>query len=327
MNTHVEQTPVGTPNDWREEIRKVIAIQIPDLVEQSVAKEEERRFRQLKWVVAFIGLVGLGTIGTLGNLAIDKAVDAKAGNIRETLELTKINSLALKINLSKGFSPDDRDDAVALLSRIAEIPAVKRSTEVRSALGDVLRSFAGAGLSAEIDKLFKEYEDEILANGLSTEILLHHYGQRIVGRSTTPTLEDFPLKAFEKLESVAPGHNLRELALAYRLLYDVSIADKRIDDHVRQLLRDSMDLSESDTARFLQEILIRTRGENWQTESTPEGKRLETITRDFFKDYKNLIADVYHTDVNSITEVSEKGIDEGDAPAFAKKLVADGHKL
>jgi hypothetical protein len=238
----------GTPVNalLKEDIEKAVSELAPQLVQEAVTKEEERRFRQLKWIAAFIGVVGLSAFGAVANLMIESVVDAKAGNIREALELTRINSLALKLELSDSFTSEDKEQAMTLLTRIAALPDVKASRDVRFALGDILRSFTAAELTAEVDSLFKVYQDDILTTGLSSEILLRHYGQVLVGRVAAPTTDDFALRAFERLEAVAPGHNIREIALAYRILYETSTSPKPIGDRVKTLLTMSLDLPDSD---------------------------------------------------------------------------------
>lgn len=308
----------------RDEIERLVGVRLPELVHQAVAKEEERRFRQLKWIAAFIGVVGLGTFGTLATFMVEKVVDAKAGNIKETLELTRINGLALKLNIGKSFSPNDRDEAMALLIRISKSPTVKASQDVRSALSDVLRSFTSAGLEAEVDQLFVAFQDEVLANGLSSEILLHHYGQQIVGRTIRPTTEDFALRAFERLERGSAGHDLLELSLAYRILYEsLSKAD---ESRIKNLLTSSLDLSAKDSVRFFREILIRTKVDNWQTEPSAQGKTFERVARQFFVSYRKPLLEIYKADPDIVDGIAESGVDGDTALEVATQFVRGAAK-
>lgn len=317
-------TDSSTPDHIRDEIEKVVIEQVPELVHQSVMKEEERRFRQIKWIAVFISVVGLGTFGTLATFMIEKIVDAKAGGIKETLELTRINGLALSLKLGKGISPNERDEAMALLTRISRSPNVKASPDVRTALSDILSSFASAELEAEIDQLFSAFQDEIVVNGLSSEILLHHYGQHIVGRSTKPATDDFALKAFERLERVAAGHELLELALAYRMLYE---SRSKVDEsRIKNLLALSLDLSERDSVRFMREILIRTRATNWQNEPTAQGKTFERVTRQFFSAYKKAILDIYKAESGLVDNIVADGVSDGDAQTIAMLFVTGAGK-
>lgn len=303
----------------RDEVEKVVAEEVPNLVHQVVLKEEERRFRQLKWIVAFIGLIGLGTFGTLATFMIEKAVDMKAGGIREYLELTRINALALKLTVGKSFSSGERDEAMALLMRIAKSPSVKSSPDVKAALSDVLRSFTSAGLEAEVDQLFNTYGDEILVSGVSSEILLHHYGQQIVGRIAKPSTDDFDLKAFERLERGAEGHNVLELALAYRVLFESS---KKADEAtIERMVAATLDLSERDAIRFLREILTRTRVENWQTEPTVEGRNIERTTRDFFSSYKSALVRAYGVSADVVDDIALRGVEDPEDAKLASEVV------
>jgi hypothetical protein len=307
------------PSDLKDLIWDAISEVAPELVHQSVAKEEERRFRQLKWVVLFIGLIGLGTFGTLATFVIEKAVDAKAGGIKETLELTRINGLALKLDNGKSFATNERDEAMALLMRISKHPTLKTAPDVRTTLSSILKSFTAAGLSAEIDQLYGAFGPEILVDGLSTEILLHHYGQSLVARSTKPTLGDGPLSHFEQLEQVAGGHELGELALAYRVLFESRDGAK--DERVRDLVRVSLDLGHRDASRFLREILLRTRATNWQRGDHPSGPAFERVTRQFLQDRQGVLAAAYRMPAEAFKAAAHKGVDDDTAEALADQAV------
>lgn len=309
-------------DDIRDEIRASVEAQLPGLVHQAVSQEEERRFRQIKWIVVFLGLIGLGTFGTLATFIVEKAVDAKAGSIKEALELTRINGLALKLRVEKSFSETERDEVVALLKRIAKIPALKSSAEVKLALGNILQRFTSAGQQAHIDEIFIAYQDEILVDGISTEVLLHHYGQQIVGRNAKPSTKDLALEAFEKLEGVATGHELMELALAYRVLYESLLgADER---RIVNLLLTSLDFPENDSIRFLREILIRTKAENWQRRPTPEGRNFERVAKRFFKAYKNPLTEIYGNNPEIYLLISQEGVDDNQEEVMAQQLVQSG---
>lgn len=317
---------VGESIRLSEDIEKLIVLEmdrrLDRIVHEAVAREEEKRFRQIKWIAVFIGVVGIGTFGTLGSYFIKEAVDARAGNIKETLELARINNLALKLSITKGFTPDESEEIIDLLRRVSKIDQVRTSQDVRSNLGSILNAFASAGEEAQIDEIFELFRREILKSGLGVEILLHHYGQKIAGRLTIPSAsEDLPLKTFEQLEGVAAGHNLEELALCYRLLYEYSTEKHHPNDKLTKLLARSLDLNQRDARRFLREIFIRSIAENWQSQPTPEGRSIERLTRSFLKDYAAVLGKQYSTKEEIFTKWGKEGLSDSEANDAATSLI------
>lgn len=103
---------VELSDDVERYIRERLEIEVNEAVPSIVIKEEDRRFSQLKWLVALVGVVGLGTFGTLSNYLIEKAVDskleAKTGNITDALDFLRFNSLSQKLESGTSFSRQER---------------------------------------------------------------------------------------------------------------------------------------------------------------------------------------------------------------------------
>src|SRR5262245_30515076 len=109
---------IGSPS-LNATIQHIIEERLDGVIQAKVSKEEERRFRQLRWVVVLIGLIGLGTFGTLANYLIQEAVDRRAGHVKQSLDMLRVNMLALKLDISDSFSVEDSNAVMLLLHKIA----------------------------------------------------------------------------------------------------------------------------------------------------------------------------------------------------------------
>lgn len=279
-------TSTELPRDFDDIVRDAVQDRMGAMIHEEVGREEERRYRQLRWLVAFVGVVGLGTFGTLSNYLIEKAVESKlearTGNISESLDFARFYTLTLKLELGTEFSPDDRDAIMSYLRKAAGKGDIRQSPEFRAGLFQVTRAFAAANQAPSLDEIFSLFQREVLASPPLVESLLHHYGQDIVGRTTAPT-DDASLKTFESLERVSAASKVPELALYYRLLLDF----KRLPEasgQVREIIGRVIDLNETDLARFVFELLTHSRAENWQNPPAPDGREIERMTRQLLRE-------------------------------------------
>lgn len=311
-------------------IRDRTKLEVDAAVQTAVSEEEERRFRQIKWLIALVGLVGLGTFGTLSNYLIEKAVDsrleARTGNISDTMDLIRFDSVALKLELGDSFSPEDRTAVMTYLRKAAQNERVRHTPEFNSALVQVTKAFGAAGQSASIDEIFQLYEREILSSDSLVEILLNHYGQEISSRPIAPA-DDFALHAFERLEAVAGGARVPELALVYRTLYLHRQQPDKVQPGVVVLITRAKDLKDSDLRRFFHQILLRTRSDNWLRENNseeagPEGAAFEKLTRSFVKTYSGTISKMTGIEQENIMAYADNGLDAYAAKKTAIRLAA-----
>lgn len=324
MNENARPLP-DLSDELRKYVRETVGSSVREAVPAVVATEEERRFSQFKWIVALIGLVGLGTFGTLSNYLIEKAVDgrleARTGNISDALDFIRFNSIALKLDLGASFSVEDRTSILNYLRRSAKNDRVRYSAEFNAALVQVMKSFTEAGQSSSINEILQLYEREILTSDTLVEILVHHYGQEIVGRHSTPK-DDQSMKTFEKLEAIAEGAKVGELALAYRILYVHKASPKSVQPAVLQALDRAQTLATDDLARFFREILQRTIAVNWQRVADPQGLSFQSITRSFFERYASSISTRTGVAEASLRRISEVGSKTEDARQLASQLAA-----
>jgi len=309
-----------------EEIEGIISDKIdgklPSAIHEAVSREEERRYRQIKWFIAFVGVVGLGTFGTMANYLIEKAVDsrmeAKAGNLSESLDFMRFYTLTLKLDLGTSYSNEDRDAILTYLRTASKIDRVRHSKEFMAGLIQVAESFASSGQSSALDEIFSLYEREVLTSPTLVEAFLHHYGQDIVERNSIPA-NDSSMVTFEKLERAA-GNNSEELALYYRILYTYKTSNDKKSAAINDLIGRVPNLNERDLSRLLAELFQRTRATNWQKKTTPGGIVFQTLIRRFLSDHANTLASKLQIPNDFIIEASKNGIPEDKVEPLAAAI-------
>lgn len=299
--------------------RLILDAMIRERVHDEVVQEEDKRFRQLRAFVAVVGLVGLGTFGTLSSYLIEKAVDTqirnRAGEISDEIHFLRFARLSERMERESSFSDADRDAAMTYLRSAAEKPLIRQNPEFVINLFQVMHSFVSAGLSPYVDELFQLYEREILGSAPLTESLLHHYGQQLIGRSVDPRFGDSVLEAFEQLEAIAPSRRQPELALYYRSLFEWKHAEGD-KERVAAFVARVGDQLEVDRARYVAELLQRSRAENWVNgEPTAEAREIERVVRSFLRAFAAELASTTDVDANIFAAAGQDGVAEEDAEA------------
>lgn len=324
MNT---SAGASTTSEIEELVASKVEGRLQALVHEEVGKEEERRYRQIKWFIAFVGVVGLGTFGTLANYLIEKAVEsrleAKTGNISESMEFMRFYTITLKLDLGTSYSSEEKDAVMTYLRSAAKLDRIRHSKEFLAGLTRVSKAFAASNQSSALDEVFAIYEREVLASPTLVESFLHHYGQDIVARAVAPK-NDQSFSTFEKLERAA-GSNSEELALYYRTLYTYRKLDKKPHAELDALLSRAMDLKEEDLRRYLAEIFQRSSVENWQRNPTPEGRLFESLIRSLLKEYAPFLSKRLKTPSELLERIASNGLDENRVKPLAA-IVASGAK-
>jgi len=318
MDETAEQ-PIALEPEVEVFIRERIKREVPPTVLEAVRQEEEKRFRQLRWFVALVGLVGFGTFGTLSNYLIEKAVDSKiearTGQISDSLDFVRFTRTSLKLELGRSFTVEDKNAVMGYLRRAAKNERVRHTTEFLAALTQVTQAFVSAGQSASIDEIFLLFEQETLGSQALVESLLHHYGQIIVARVVDP--EDDPTMAkFEKLERIAEGAKIPEVPLAYRVLFICRRQPHATQPSVVDLLDQTTMLAKPDRSNFFFQILQRTKTENWSAPSR-EGKVFERVTREFLNTYAEPISRRFDIEQSVLVLASQDGVEESEARGIA----------
>ena len=322
--TDIQGATVNLDEEVEALITKRVEKEVRDKLEQAVAQEEDKRFRQMKWFVGLVGLVGLGTFGTLSNYLIEKAVESKlegrTGNISDSLDFVRFSSVSLKLELGTSFSNSDREAVMGYLRRASKNERVRHTPDFMAALTQVTRAFVSAGQSGSIDEIFALYEQETLSQNDLVENLIHHYGQTIVTRAANPR-EDTATARFEKLERVAGGAKVPELALYYRVLFTYQKNPDNVEDGVTRLIERASQLSTGDSQSFFGQIFERTKGENWQRRVDHEGLVFEKVTRGFLKTYAGTLSETFKVDRSLILRAAESGVAADEVRKLARKVV------
>jgi hypothetical protein len=311
-----------THDDVEKMIETEISIRLEPLVHSKIEQEEEVRFRQLKWVIVFIGLIGLGTFGTLANYLIEKAVDERiersTENISQTLDFMKFYTASVKVELGSSYTKKEADLIMNYLRRSRDNSDIRYSEEFLAALYQVANSFVSAGQSATIDEIFTMYEREVLASPELVSAFTHHYGQELVASSNMHD-DHAGYKAFRMLERVGPGHNIPEISLAYRTLYEST--KPNADDTVGALIERATELTERDQTIYLNEIMKRSRSENWMRSVTPEGRAVERVIRTFFVKHGAKLASSFGVD-EKVVDAAASGVDSDTASSLARLIAS-----
>lgn len=312
-----------------DKIRRIVESRMHPMIRDEIAHEESQRFRQIKWIIAFVGIVGLGTFGTLANYLIEEAVDSKlenrAGNINEALNFIKFQTLANKLELNASFSDKDRDAIMNYLRDVESNDDQRHSAEFLAGLHQVTSSFASASQSAQLDEIYAIYSSEILSEPILVESLLHHYGQELVGRAHVPQ-EDSALATFEALERVAASSRVPELALYYRILYEHQHSGEDRNELVAKKILRLKHLEDADIVRFYRELFQRTRVNNWQRSTTASGKQIEGLVRSFISVYKQEFVSEFNFDPDLLDWISNHGVGEDEITPLAIAIVNDMSK-
>ncbi len=311
-----------------EKLSEYIDLKLEPLVNQAVKAEEEVRYRQLKWIVVFVGVVGVGTFVTLTNYlikdAVEDAVEEQIGFAGEQLEIGIAFTMATKIAISAEVPPEDVRFMMTFLEKAANNDKLKASYNFTPLLIQVAQSLVSAGLSRELDKLVVLFETEVLRIGELTEAFLHHYGQEIVGRPIAPDINDFALMTFEKLERAAPDSGYPELGLLYRTLYEANKSRGAVSATVVELLGQSTQLNDGDRILFFEHMLLRSNWGNWVLSSTPAVLQIERSIRQFFYKYSNDIAKIYGLSTSRTIREASNGLNADDAAALAQWIAFYG---
>lgn len=296
-------------------------------VREAVAAEVDRRAKHMHLVLAIIGLIGLGTFGTLANYLIEKAVDrslmARVGDIDNALNFSRFAAVSLKLRVGDSFSRQDVDAAMNYLRQTETNKKFRHRPEYQSAVFETVRAFSSAGQSAPLDELFALYEQELLANPIIVETLLHHYGQQVAG-AVVLDASNPRQKTFEKLERVADGHNLAELAMAYRLLLESRDTTDETRTRVAAIITASRSLRPNDQSRMWREIIHRSRSANWAKRTNPRIQTIETAVRAFFADHAAVMEKVYGLSPEISARIASEGVSASQAVDIAAEMIISG---
>jgi hypothetical protein len=171
---------LGLPPGFESLVREQVEGQIHAVVHDEVNRAEDIRYRQVKWMVAIVGVVGLSIFGTLARFliqaAVDRSLNERVGKINAAMEFIQFYTITLKLDLGTSFSEEDKNAVMGYLRKAATNDEVRHDTRFMAALFQVTMAFAGANQAASIDELFGLFEKEILSSPVLVHALLRYYG-------------------------------------------------------------------------------------------------------------------------------------------------------
>lgn len=303
-------------------VEEEVGRRLDAMVHDAVGKEEDIRFRQLKWFMVFIGLVGLGTFGTLTNYLIEKAVDSKiessTGRISNTLEMFRMQNAAIRIELDEGLTQERTEEILSFLRRAEDLEDIRDTKEFKSFLLQCAEALIKVDRTSAVDEIFTAYEDEIISSPAMVEMMLHHYGQQLAVMK--PTGASQTEVAFNKLSRFAEDSNVPEVALLYRTLHEVRNSKKETRGNVTDLIEESRDLDATDRRLYFEAILRFTRHTNWiNGNPTPQSKALERVSRQFMASYGPDISSIYgvRDAEDAFAQLATEGMDTSDGKVVA----------
>lgn len=290
-------------------------------IHEAIQFEENRRFRQLKWIIAGLGLLGAGTFGTIATVYVDRAIDARIGQLTDQASLFRFLAMASQLSSGAQLSDEQKNGVMKLMKRIAENKEMRDSPDTSLAVVDVFKRIVDTDDAESANVIFELFKPQILSSKRGIQSALHHYGQRI--NAVNPAVKSSSLaedlKRFEQAEYRASNLNQEELALAYRVLYQLAQTDFQPDKAVMATFIRVSGLDESDRARFFHEIAVRSNYTNWQNFKSADSIEFQRRARLFYSllaKTKGLSEEMS----TMLTDVGEDGCGKSQCESMASAL-------
>lgn len=209
-----------------------------------------------------------------------KLLEAK---IEEQIQLSEFVRLAAELNnREESFTKGERDAAVEFLKRLSKSKEIRSSQQFKLASSYVLRAFAQAGLDENIDIITNAIDDVISSDPEACEILVQHYGMRVIGAvSISPELN----AKFDKLAKQARIHGLQSLTFPFEIMREYKKAPGPVNSQVELVWQEVRHLEPKEKAVFIVGIR-RTLNE---APKSGMQERMKQIITAFNKDYRERI--------------------------------------
>jgi hypothetical protein len=291
-------------------------------IDAAVKFEEDRRFRQLKWIVVVAGFIGVGTLGTVATHYVDKAIEAKSGQLTDQARLFRLLAMVNGMEEGGGLTEEQIRTTIPMLERIAKNDELRNSPEVGLAVAQLFWELTTIDDASAVDRVFDLFRAQVLASDKGIQGALHHYGQAInasmPNSKASASAED--LQRFEDAERVAPSRHMEELALAYRTLHEFTVAGDRLAPAVLHAMQRAATLrSDADRVRYWHELVLRCEAKNWQPRPRPQALEFQRRARAFF----GALAEAGWLDERTTAAVraaAEDGLDREESEGLAEHL-------
>lgn len=290
-------------------------------IHDAVKYEEEKRFRQLKWITVVLGLLGVGTLGTVATYYVDRAIEARTEQLTDQAALFRFLAMANTLEQGRGLSDESRQGLFKLMRRLADNRDLRDSTDVALAVNSIFWELVNAE-DVAVDQVFELFEKQILSSKSGIQAALRHYGQAMnSGLPNSASSRKKDVERFELAERRAGSRDAEELALCYRALHEFHAAGYSVDSRTMDAVGRMRALRVDDRARFFRELLLRTRATNWQSRPTPDGLEFQRRSRLFFRELSKLEGLPRDLSV-TLADVGEKGCEEEECRDLANDLAA-----
>lgn len=290
-------------------------------IHEAIQFEEDRRFRQLKWIIVGLGILGAGTLGTIATVYVDKAIDARIGQLTDQASLFRFMAMAGQLSNGAKLSDEQKSSVMKLMRRIADNKDLRDAPDTSLAVVDVFKRIVQTNDAESASTIFELFKPQILSSQRGIQSALHHYGQRInsVNPSVNSASLNDDLKRFEQAEYLASSLNQEELALSYRALYQLTHTDFQPDKAYRATLARVTGLKEADRARFFDELAIRTVYSNWQNFKGADGLEFQRRARLFYATLAKT-SGLPEALSSTLAQIGEHGCEKKQCEAVAAEL-------
>lgn len=288
----------------------VLDEKVQPLIDAKFRAADERRFRQLTFIISLLSLIGVGAFYFLISYTAERAVDKRIGvqttRLNDAVALSEFSIRASKIDEADSFSDEDAEFLMGFLREHSQGSDIPQLDGFNLAFDKTVGSFVSADRSSDISEILDLYPNHASSNVNTLRQILHHLGQKILSRPFTPA-NDETLKRFESLEARAPKLGFPELSLVYRLPFTAEASPDEISPDVVRMLDHISSMKPADIDNFFTQILARTRAKNWMNTETVEGKTVSRKLQNFLSLYRAEIIEKFLIDDPRLLDVAIAG--------------------
>jgi hypothetical protein len=210
--------------------------------------------------------------------ALEARIGAQLTQVTQQVALSRLSFLSAKVDSGTGFSDYEKNALIEGLFVLKDSQAITSSNEFRESLGNVVRSFQGADLDAELDRVHDTLGPELLEADFKTAVnFMLNYAERVLG-SGNPA--NFEVERFLRYASALKRLNQYEDALPYLLTASVTMPDKVKAFSFKDLKLDFDHLKRLDEKEKCARILFNYA----ENENPPPTARMERM-RDKFRTF------------------------------------------
>ena len=252
-NGETEQDKTGIPILDNPQLYDLVVRRISDEV---VGRLLSRAVITLSVVGVLLGILSVVYHNAVVEEATDTAVNNSIGEIRKQVEVASLSFeltvLVNSIHEGEGFSSQEKDAAMNLLERAANLDELIESDTFLLQLERLIDALAMGDVGLDINRLEEMYRPQISKSGGIVSTLIQHYGRLILETPGVPddwnsgiNLDNF--ERYERYIGLAEPHAYPELYIFFQMLVEYLRSD---DSNVREIIAEINDLNENDLQLF-----------------------------------------------------------------------------